>query len=67
MAGGITENEGLTVCALTSSGVLLVSAHLDSLEGTVLGVIRVVSALNYGAFNRVVRNLVIHFSKPSFS
>ena len=46
--------EGHAVGALVNSGIHLVGTHQDLLQGAVVGIIAVVSALFYGAFDAFV-------------
>lgn len=54
-------NERLAVNALANGGVCFVSCNLNLVKGAVVFVLAVVFALLYGAFNRGIGRLVIHF------
>ena len=54
-------NERLAVNALTYGGVCFVSCDLNSVESAEIFVSAMVFALLYGAFNRGIGGLVIHF------
>ena len=58
--------EGLAVGALVLSGVSLVGANQDAIQGAVICIRAVVSALLYGAFNALV-SLTIHCQFLLFS
>ena len=58
--------EGLAVGALVLSGVSLVGAHQDTIQGAVVAVGAVVSALLNGAFDALV-SLTIHCQFLLFS
>ena len=51
--------EGLAVGALLQSGILLVGAHQNLVQGTVVGAVAMVCALLNGAFDALVC-IVIH-------
>ena len=52
--GKLLLAEGLAVGALIHSGILLVGAHHDAVQRTVVFGVAVVSALLYGAFDALV-------------
>ena len=59
-AAAVAENERLTVNTLADGGVLLMCAYLDLVEGAVLVVLCVVSALCNRALDTLVYVVLIH-------
>ena len=55
--------EGLAVGALVHSGVGLVSTHHNTVQGAVVCIIAVVSALSNGTFNTLI-SITVHISFP---
>ena len=66
MSSLLFELKGLTVSALTYSGILLMGAHIDSIQGAVVLRTTVMLTLLNGASDRSIGVGTIHCVLPPF-
>ena len=64
--GSLLFAEGLAVGTLVLGGVALMGAHQNPVQGAVVLLVAVISALLYGAFNAAI-GLIVHKTKPPFA